>query len=104
MYRRLRVVSSFTRQQRKPSKAYHGYHPIEGEGHRASTMGPLASYHEPGREEFGLQMDSREAFFWRPMPLGSAHNNAMKRGRLEMVARDGIEPPTPAFSGLRSTD
>jgi len=21
----------------------------------------------------------------------------------EMVARDGIEPPTPAFSGLRST-
>ena len=21
-----------------------------------------------------------------------------------MVARDGIEPPTPAFSGLRSTD
>ena len=21
---------------------------------------------------------------------------------LEMVARDGIEPPTPAFSGLRS--
>ena len=24
-------------------------------------------------------------------------------GRLEMVARDGFEPPTPAFSGLRST-
>jgi hypothetical protein len=23
---------------------------------------------------------------------------------LKMVARDGIEPPTPAFSGLRSTD
>jgi hypothetical protein len=23
---------------------------------------------------------------------------------LVMVARDGIEPPTPAFSGLRSTD
>ena len=22
---------------------------------------------------------------------------------LKMVARDGIEPPTPAFSGLRST-
>ena len=22
----------------------------------------------------------------------------------KMVARDGIEPPTPAFSGLRSTD
>ena len=23
---------------------------------------------------------------------------------LKVVARDGIEPPTPAFSGLRSTD
>ena len=23
---------------------------------------------------------------------------------MPMVARDGIEPPTPAFSGLRSTD
>jgi hypothetical protein len=22
---------------------------------------------------------------------------------LKMVARDGVEPPTPAFSGLRST-
>ena len=25
------------------------------------------------------------------------------KGVMEMVARDGIEPPTPAFSGLRST-
>ncbi len=24
--------------------------------------------------------------------------------RMQLVARDGIEPPTPAFSGLRSTD
>ena len=24
--------------------------------------------------------------------------------RMQVVARDGIEPPTPAFSGLRSTD
>ena len=23
--------------------------------------------------------------------------------RLNVVARDGVEPPTPAFSGLRST-
>ena len=23
---------------------------------------------------------------------------------LKLVARDGIEPPTPAFSGLRSTN
>jgi hypothetical protein len=32
----------------------------------------------------------------------------MAKGALEavenMVARDGIEPPTPAFSGLRSTN
>ena len=27
----------------------------------------------------------------------------MKLEGLLMVARDGIEPPTPAFSGLRST-
>ena len=25
-------------------------------------------------------------------------------GKFRVVARDGIEPPTPAFSGLRSTD
>src|ERR1017187_3517280 len=24
--------------------------------------------------------------------------------RMQMVARDGLEPPTPAFSGLRSTN
>jgi hypothetical protein len=29
---------------------------------------------------------------------------AMTIRDLKVVARDGIEPPTPAFSGLRSTD
>ena len=28
----------------------------------------------------------------------------LKNELFRMVARDGIEPPTPAFSGLRSTD
>ena len=28
----------------------------------------------------------------------------LKQEGLSVVARDGIEPPTPAFSGLRSTD
>jgi hypothetical protein len=27
-----------------------------------------------------------------------------EKGRMQLVARDGIEPPTPAFSGLRSTN
>jgi hypothetical protein len=27
----------------------------------------------------------------------------MIRKLLKMVARDGVEPPTPAFSGLRTT-
>ena len=27
-----------------------------------------------------------------------------ERCRMQLVARDGIEPPTPAFSGLRSTN
>jgi hypothetical protein len=32
------------------------------------------------------------------MALRSAHKS-LKRGSLSVVARDGIEPPTPAFSG-----
>ena len=63
------------------------------------TPGP----HECSRGEFGLQMDSTEAFLGSAMALQSVHNS-MKRESLEVVARDGIEPPTPAFSGLRSTN
>jgi hypothetical protein len=36
------------------------------------------------------------------MAPGNLHIS-MKMKRLSVVARDGIEPPTPAFSGLRST-
>jgi hypothetical protein len=43
-------------------------------------------------------MDSTEALFRSPTVLDSAHK-LLKLGRLEVVARDGIEPPTPAFSG-----
>jgi hypothetical protein len=60
-------------------------------------------HHERSRDEFGLQMDSTEALLGSPIALGNTHNS-MKRGSLKVVARDGIEPPTPAFSGLRSTN
>jgi hypothetical protein len=48
-------------------------------------------------------MDSTEALFRSPTVLDSAHK-LLKLGRLEVVARDGIEPPTPAFSGLKSAN
>jgi hypothetical protein len=42
---------------------------------------------------------------YKPEPTGTRLNENQpheQRGR-KVVARDGIEPPTPAFSGLRST-
>ena len=36
--------------------------------------------------------------------LGWRQSVSSDKGCGMMVARDGIEPPTPAFSGLRSTD
>jgi hypothetical protein len=36
----------------------------------------------------------------RPNPTTAAQRQLEEKS---MVARDGIEPPTPAFSGLRST-
>ncbi len=48
-------------------------------------------------------MDSEEALFKSQRGASSSHKS-MKLWALEVVARDGIEPPTPAFSGLRSTD
>jgi hypothetical protein len=56
-------------------------------------------YHERNRNESGLHLDSTEALFSTPMARKSAWRS-MKRETLEVVARDGIEPPTPAFSGL----
>jgi hypothetical protein len=48
-------------------------------------------------------MDSTEALSHNPME-GYGTWKSMKKEWLVVVARDGIEPPTPAFSGLRSTD
>jgi predicted DNA repair protein MutK len=51
--------------------------------------------HHRELKEVGLHLDSTQAHF--------LHKN---RGKClkNVVARDGIEPPTPAFSGLRSTN
>ena len=48
-------------------------------------------------------MDSTEAVSHNVAIYTSARK-CLKQGRLGVVARDGIEPPTPAFSGLRSTN
>ena len=55
-------------------------------------------YHERSGNEFGLQMDSTEELLRSPIRANSSHKS-MKIGVLGVVARDGIEPPTPAFSG-----
>ena len=47
-------------------------------------------------------MDSTEALFGNPRTQEDKWKS-MKLEGLVLVARDGIEPPTPAFSGLRST-
>ena len=44
-------------------------------------------------------MDSTESLFESLISANFVHK-PMKRGKLRVVARDGIEPPTPAFSGL----
>jgi hypothetical protein len=47
-------------------------------------------------------MDSTEALFGSSMELVNTRKS-LKLEDLGVVARDGIEPPTPAFSELRST-
>ena len=47
-------------------------------------------------------MDSTEAPFGTPMGIDNAYKS-METLSLKVVARDGIEPPTPAFSGLASS-
>ena len=49
--------------------------------------------------------------FRRQPQIAERHRAALEQNRLRhprvptsVVARDGIEPPTPAFSGLRSTN
>jgi hypothetical protein len=41
---------------------------------------------------------------WRNPEPAFGEGPESSRGWDRMVARDGIEPPTPAFSGLRSTN
>ena len=55
-------------------------------------------YHERSRDEFGLQMDSTDALS-HGLVMHRSVGNCLKRGSLGVVARDGVEPPTPAFSG-----
>ena len=43
-------------------------------------------------------MDSTELLFRKPTTPGGGRK-CMKRENLGVVARDGLEPPTPAFSG-----
>ncbi len=78
---------------------------LKGKGIQAHSLkrDGYHGYHECSREELGLQMDSTEAFFRTLTGRGMAWKY-MIRGGLSVVARDGIEPPTPAFSGLRSTN
>jgi len=44
-------------------------------------------------------MDSTAALFRSPMATGSRRKSMTVR-TFDLVAREGIEPPTPAFSGL----
>jgi hypothetical protein len=46
-------------------------------------------------------MDSTEPVSYK-LAIYANGCKCLKQGRLNVVARDGIEPPTPAFSGLRS--
>ena len=48
-------------------------------------------------------MDSTEAVSHN-VAIHTNIGKCLKQEGIEVVARDGIEPPTPAFSGLRSTN
>jgi hypothetical protein len=48
-------------------------------------------------------MDSTEALFGSSLSR-RMDRKSMKVGKLSVVARDGIEPPTPAFSGLQPSE
>jgi hypothetical protein len=61
-----------------------------------STMGPAPASRSADRFEQDNQL------IWEAESEASSSGRSCKLLK-EMVARDGIEPPTPAFSGLRST-
>ena len=64
-------------------------------------MVPIMATMDP-TTEFGLPVDSKRCGF-QARRGGKIGNISFICSDLEVVARDGIEPPTPAFSGLRST-
>jgi hypothetical protein len=53
-----------------------------------------------------MSLDSKwtpRSQFSHSVAISTSGCKYLKQGSLNVVARDGIEPPTPAFSGLRST-
>ena len=101
MYRKSNVVSSIARQQETRQHGYHGYHSTEtvSAGYQGNSSGTTGSHGYQNAAVKLAAMDSTEALFGSPMALENTHKS-MKVGALSVVARDGIEPPTPAFSGL----
>jgi hypothetical protein len=73
----------------------------KGLGRKSSATHGSHGYHERSRDELGLHVDSMEALFESTLRLRIAQKY-MKLENLSMVARDGIEPPTPAFSAPSS--
>src|ERR1039458_6078916 len=71
--------------------AYNGYHMVPMATTNAAVKS-LDSKWTPRRHFSGIRGHRKTK--WKSMKLEG----------LVLVARDGIEPPTPAFSGLRSTD
>jgi hypothetical protein len=64
-------------------------------GDEQATSNDYHGYHERSRNKSGLQMDSAEAAPEGPKVLAGVYNS-MRLGTLEVVARDGIGPCTPA--------
>ena len=89
---------------------------VARDGIEPPTMPPFSGLWWPGTESnrrrqpfqgcglffqgFALALGSRP---FGPPPRSPRAQQILMNQRL-MVARDGIEPPTPAFSGLRSTN
>jgi len=97
------MLSRDTENKKNVVSGYHGYHLAEIQRVRAKQSKPQGyrDYHELSPVEVGLQMDSIEAYFGvrRPQTEG---RKFLKLGNLEVVARDGLGPPT-AVKGTQVT-
>jgi hypothetical protein len=80
--------------------------PIPGEfGERPSIQMIRFVPHGDVRHRSECRKVSKQPRLRRLLKEGNpASSPAKSSGRCNVVARDGIEPPTPAFSGLRSTN